>query len=196
MSERTDRADENIKRPTLDVRCAAEVDQLDVAFSIQNDVFVLDVSVDHLGFGVQMMHCLGNLDKDLPALLLLHIDPKLNVVEQIHARQAVRYHFNVVIGVVLEEVRHLDNVGVLETVSSQIVHDMDLQRHCPQPAIPRPGVYQNASLRDEFDDLLNTGLLVSTELDLAIRPLAHIFDDNKVTNGLLPRWLFDLVCGN
>lgn len=74
-----------------------------------------------LGFSVQEVHCLSDLDEDLATLFLFHIDAQLDVVEQIHARETVGYHLNVVIDIVLEEVSHLDNVRVLIAVSSQEV---------------------------------------------------------------------------
>jgi hypothetical protein len=43
----TNGAHENVKRAALDVRSASEVDQLDVTLSVQNDVFVLNITMDH-----------------------------------------------------------------------------------------------------------------------------------------------------
>ena len=72
----------------------------------------------YLGFGVQEMHCFRDLHEDLTALLFLHVDAELDVIEEIHARKTMRYHLDVVVDVVLEEIRHLDNVGMLVSISS------------------------------------------------------------------------------
>ena len=82
----TDSAHKNIKRPALDIRRTTKVDQLDIALTIKHHILVFDVSMHDLRFGMQMMNRLGNLYENLPALLLFHVDPKLNVVEEIHAR--------------------------------------------------------------------------------------------------------------
>lgn len=121
MWGRTNRANEDVERSALDVRRATEVDELDITITIQDYVLILDVAVHDLGFGVQEVHCLGDLDKNLAALFLFHVDAELNVVEQIHARETVRYHLDVVVDIVFEEVSHLDNIRVLITVSSQEV---------------------------------------------------------------------------
>ena len=73
-----------------------------------------------------MVHSLGNLNKDLLALLLFHVDPELNVIKQIHAGQTMRNHLNVVVDIIFKEIRHLDNVGMLEPVSSEVIENMDL----------------------------------------------------------------------
>ena len=114
----TDSSNEDIKWTTLDVRCATEVDELDIAVAIQDDVLVLNIAVYYFCLGMQVVDSLGSLYKDFPAFLLFHVDTELDVVEKIHARQAVRNHLDVVVDVVFEEIRHLDNVIVLEAVSS------------------------------------------------------------------------------
>jgi hypothetical protein len=70
---------------------------------------------------MQVVNRFSDLNEDAAALVLFHIDAQLDVVEEIHARQAVRDHFDVVVHVVLEEVGHFHDIGVLETVSTEVV---------------------------------------------------------------------------
>jgi hypothetical protein len=70
--------------------------------------------VNDLGFCVQEVDGVRNLNKNAPAFRLFHVCAKLNVIEQIHAREAVWSHLNVVVHIVLEEAFHFYNVGVSE----------------------------------------------------------------------------------
>lgn len=123
---RTNRTNEDVKRSTLDVRRAAEVDEFYVTITIEDYVLILDVAMHDLGFGVQEVHCLSNLDENLAALFLFHVDAELDVVEQVHARETVGYHLNVVVDIVFEEVSHLDNIRMLISVSSKEVEHVNL----------------------------------------------------------------------
>jgi hypothetical protein len=48
----TNSAYKDVKRPALDVRCTSKVDELDVALAIQYHVFIFNVAMHDLGFGV------------------------------------------------------------------------------------------------------------------------------------------------
>ena len=126
----TDCPNEDIKGPVFYVRCTSEVDQFDLAFTVEHNILVFDVSVHNLRSRMQVMDCIDNLPEDVLAFRLFHIRSELDVVEQIHARYAVRDHLNVVVDVILEEINHLHDVRVSHTVSSKIVHHVNLERDC------------------------------------------------------------------
>ena len=73
-----------------------------------------------------MMQRGDHLPEDIPALGLLHIRPHLNIIEEVHPWKSMRDHLDVIIDVVLEEVRHLYDIGMPEVVPSKIVKDVDL----------------------------------------------------------------------
>jgi hypothetical protein len=151
----TNRPNENLKGTVLDVRSASKVDQFDLALAVENNILVLDVSVHNEGFGMEVVDGVDNLSEDVFAFGLVHIRSQLNVVEQIHARYAMRNHLNVIVALVLEKIDHLHNVRMAHPVSPEIIHDMDLQGNSAQAAIPCPGVNENACLRDIFQNHLS-----------------------------------------
>ena len=81
----------------------------------------------HFGLGMQMVNCLGDLDEDFATFVFLHVNAQLDIVEEIHAGHPVRDHFNVVVDVVFEKVGHFYYVGVLESISPQVVKDVDFK---------------------------------------------------------------------
>ena len=46
---------EDIKRAILDVSCATKINELDIIFAIQNDIFIFDIPMYHQGLRMQMM---------------------------------------------------------------------------------------------------------------------------------------------
>ncbi|KAK5631989.1 hypothetical protein RRF57_007703 [Xylaria bambusicola] len=76
------------------------------------------------------MYSLGNLNEDATAFIFIHVRAKLDIVEEIHAWQSVWSHFYVVVCLVFEEVLHLHNVGVLQTITPEIIQNMDLKWYC------------------------------------------------------------------
>ncbi len=139
------------------------------------------------GLGVQVVDGAGDLYKDAAALELVHVGAQLDVVEQVHARQAVRLHLDVVVDVVLEEVVHLDDVGVPQPIPLQVVQHVDLERHRAQPPVARPRVDEDAPLRHVLEHALLAGAAVPSQLDLPVRALAHVLEDDKVVDRLLLR---------
>jgi hypothetical protein len=126
---RTNSAYKDVKGSALDVRGASKVDELDVAFTVENNVLILDVPVYNLCFGVQVMYRFCHLYKDLAALLLFHVDAQLDIVEKVHTGQTVRYHLDVIVDVILKEIGHFYDVRVLKPVAAEIVQDVNLKRH-------------------------------------------------------------------
>lgn len=117
----TDRPDKDLERPTLDVRRAPKVNQLDIPLPIQNHILILDVPVHHQRLGMQVMHRPHHLQKDAPALRLVHARPQLDIIKQIHPRQAMRHHLDVIVRVVLEERLHLHDIRVPQLRAPQII---------------------------------------------------------------------------
>jgi hypothetical protein len=75
-----------------------------------------------------MPNGLCNLHKNLSTLGFIHVDSQLDVIEEIHARETMWHHLNVVIDVIFEEIGHFNYVGVSEVVAAEIVEDMNLKR--------------------------------------------------------------------
>jgi hypothetical protein len=126
----TDCPNKDIKGAVFNVRRTSEVDQFDLAFPVEHNILVFDVSVHNQRSCMQVMDCIDNLPEDVFTFPLFHIRSELDVVEQIHARYTVRDHLNVVVDIILEEINHLDDVRVSHTVSSKVIHHMDLERDC------------------------------------------------------------------
>lgn len=127
--QHTNCPNEDIKRSVLDVRCATEINELNITLSVENHILVLDISVDDKGFRMEMVDRLCNLNKDASAFILLHVNAKFDVVEEIHPRQPMRYHLNVVVDIVLKEISHFDDVRMFKAISSQVVKNMDFKRN-------------------------------------------------------------------
>src|ERR1700712_4151061 len=106
----------------------------------------------------------------------------------------MRRHFNVIIRVVLKEVLHLYDVGVLQAVSAKIVEDMDLKWYSTEAPISSPSINENPPFRHIFqNDFLPSIMLVAGQFDLAIGTLAHIFQNDKIIYCLLPGgWFHNL----
>ena len=113
----TNCTDKDIERPTLNVGRTTKVDEFDDAFTIQDYVLVLDVSVNYSCFGVQVVQRPGNLDEDAPAFVFFHVCSQLDVIEQVHTRQTMRRHLDIVVDIILKEVLHLHNIRMLVTIS-------------------------------------------------------------------------------
>jgi hypothetical protein len=59
----------------------------------------------------------------------------------------MRYHFDVIVDIVFEEIRHLDNVGMPEPIPPEIIKDVYFQRYRAETAVTSPGVNENTFLR-------------------------------------------------
>ena len=131
----TNGPDKNIERPILDVCRTPKIDQLDLILAIKNNVLVLDIPMHHQSLGVQMMQGSNDLQEDIPTLGFLHGVAHLDVVKEIHARQAVRLDFDIVVCVIFEKVDHFHDVGVLEPIAADVVKDVNLERDGAEPAV-------------------------------------------------------------
>jgi hypothetical protein len=98
----------------------------------------------------------------------------------------VWYHLNVVVNIILEEISHLDDIWMLETVASEVIQDVDLQRHSAEPSIAMPCVDENATLGDIFDHHFpSPWFLVASQFYLAISTLPHLLENDEVVDLLL-----------
>ena len=97
----------------------------------------------------------------------------------------MRRHLDVVVDLVLEEVVHLDDVGVPQPVPPEVVEHVNLQRDGAESTVARPRVDKDASLGDVLEYAFFASVAVSRQLDLPVGALAHFLEDGEVIDRLL-----------